>query len=102
MDAEIAKHGLRVFCVAYQDDLLMFSHTADEHTEHVRQVLNMCKSCTLRLHPGKSIVGSNAINFPGFEISRYGLTPQEAKVAAIRAMKAHLHARAAGCSHSPP
>ena len=88
MDAEIARHGLSEFCVAYQDDLLIFSHSADEHTEHVRKVLAMCKECTLRLHPGKSVIGSNAINFLGFEISQYGLTPQEAKVAAVRAMKA--------------
>ena len=87
MDAELTKHGLNDFCVAYQDDLLVFSHSATDHTEHVRRVLDMCRACTLRLHPGKSVVGSNAINFLGFEISRYGLTPQEAKVAAIKAMK---------------
>jgi hypothetical protein len=87
MDAEIARHGLEPFCCAYQDDLLVWSDTADEHIEHVRRVLEMCDKCDLRIHPGKSTIAANTLEFLGFQISQWGTSPTEAKCAAIRAMQ---------------
>jgi hypothetical protein len=86
MDAELARHGLSAFCCAYQDDLLIWSDTADEHIEHVRRVLDMCDACNLRIHPAKSTIAANTLDFLGFQISQWGLSPTAAKCDAIRAM----------------
>ena len=96
MDAELAEvHrkaaadglGNREFCFAYVDDLLIYSRTPEEHVDHLNRVLTHLRSVGLYAHPEKSIFATPVVEYLGHNVSMYGLTPSEAKVAAIRALK---------------
>ena len=75
---------MRGFCVSHIDDLLLHSKTAAEHIEHLRQVFVMLRSCGLKAHPAKSLIGCQAVEFLGFDIGPNGVTPHAAKVAAVK------------------
>jgi hypothetical protein len=87
MDFELTKAGLSHCAMAYQDDILIHSRCPKEHNIAVRKVLQMLHKCGLRAHPDKTIVAANVVEYLGHNISRYGLSPSEAKVLAIRKMK---------------
>ena len=87
MDAELARSGCSEFAFAYIDDLLIASDTYEEHVEHVRRVLLMLKECNLKIHPDKSVFGTNIIEYLGHNvIGQTGVTMNEAKVEAIKAL----------------
>lgn len=86
MDYEIAKAGLSECCVAFIDDLLISSETAEAHIRDVGRVLDMLISCGLTIHPDKSIFCTNVVEYLGHNVSHHGLTPNQAKVAAIQAL----------------
>jgi hypothetical protein len=86
MDAEIARAGLSHCAVAFIDDVLIFSANADEHIEHVRLVLQMLHKVGLRIHPGKSIFGSDTVAYLGHYVNAWGCKPLEAKVSGALAI----------------
>jgi len=88
MDAEILKNGLLGIACSFVDDILVYSATAEEHVEHVARTLDMVISCNLKAHPDKTIVGAASVEFLGFNISAYGIRPEDAKVQAICDMRA--------------
>jgi len=88
MDAEILKNGLLGIACSFVDDILVYSRTAEEHVHHVARTLDMLVSCNLKAHPDKTIVGAASVEFLGFNISAYGIRPEDAKVQAIRDMRA--------------
>lgn len=83
IDYELHKHGLSEFTKAFLDDVLIVSRTFEEHCEHVRQVLEMFIAVGLKAHPDKSLFCSDTVEYLGFDVSRSGLTPNEAKVRAL-------------------
>jgi hypothetical protein len=87
MDFEICAAGLQDFALSFIDDLLIHSLTASDHIKHVTAVLDMLHNCGLRAHPEKSIFGACVVEYLGHNISRYGLTPHEAKVSAIAGLR---------------
>ena len=88
MDFEIRKAGLEDNVVCFIDDILVFSETPEEHVQLLERVFEMLLACGLRAHPEKSQFGSDTIDFLGFEVSQFGLTPQEARVKALVSMPA--------------
>ena len=88
MDYEIQKAGLQHCALCFVDDILIYSKTPEQHIKDVEAVLRMLKSCGLRAHPDKSVFGGALIEFLGFNIGRFGLSPHAAKTAAIRALPA--------------
>ena len=87
MDFELQKHGLTEFAFAYIDDLIIASDTWEEHVEHVRRVLQMLQSCGLKIHPSKSIFGSDVLEYLGHNVlAGKGITMNEAKVAALKSL----------------
>ena len=46
----------------------------------------MLHSCGLRSHPQKTLVCANVLEFIGFNVGPFGLSPSEAKVAAVKAL----------------
>ena len=83
MDYELHKHGLSAFTKAFIDDLLIHSATFQDHIKHIQQVLQMFVNVGLRAHPEKCLFCSDTVEFLGFDVSRHGLTPNEAKVRAL-------------------
>jgi len=86
IDTELRKAGLTHCAAAYVDDIIVWSSSAAEHHEHVEGILKMLLSCGLRAHPQKSLLCADVMEFIGVNVGPFGLSPCEAKVAAVRAL----------------
>jgi transposase InsO family protein len=87
MDAELVRSGCTEFAFAYIDDLLVASDTYEEHVEHVRRILQMLKECNLKIHPDKSVFGTNIVEYLGHNVvGQHGITMNEAKVESIKSL----------------
>lgn len=74
-------------CVVYIDDVVVFSDTAEEHEEHVREILRRLQAAKLYCSPSKSKLFRRKINFLGHEISAEGICPDEQKVEKVTQWK---------------
>lgn len=75
------------FVVVYLDDILIFSTTPEEHTQHVRLVLQKLKDARLSLKLSKCEFNSLSISFLGFVISPNHISMDPEKVEAIKNWK---------------
>jgi hypothetical protein len=82
--------GLQEFATCYVDDILIYSDTAEEHLIHVCLVLVALFKNNLKAHPNKSIFVAPVMEFLGFQVNGIGITPMDAKVAAIRDLKSPI------------
>jgi hypothetical protein len=87
VDHELRSAGCFGFARAYIDDVIIFSRNAAEHIEHLRRVLSALGGVGLKIHPEKSRFACSVVEYLGFNVSKFGLTPHQAKVAAIAALK---------------
>ena len=83
MEVELGNAGLHRCCKIFIDDVLIHSESWEQHLRDVEAVFRVMESAGLMLHPEKSAFGASIIEFLGFNVSNYGLTPQEAKVKAF-------------------
>ena len=74
------------FCIAYADDILVFSSTTEEHWRHLHLVLEQHLSAGLVLRHDKCVFGAKEIDFLGHHITYKGILPLQEKVAAVRAI----------------
>lgn len=88
MDHEIGKSNLTEEVCCFVDDLLIHSPTMESHLTALDKTLKMLNNCGLRAHPEKSVFAASFVEFLGHTVSAYGMSPHEAKVAAIREMPA--------------
>jgi hypothetical protein len=72
------------FVVVYLDDILIYSDTLEEHTEHVKKVLQKLEAAGISLKLEKCAFDKQKIDFLGFVISTDGISMDPAKVAAIQ------------------
>ena len=72
------------FSFAYLDDILVASHDATEHLEHLRQVFTRLQDHGLQIHPAKCMLGVASLDFLGFQVDQHGIRPLDDKVQAIR------------------
>ncbi|KIY96367.1 hypothetical protein MNEG_11595 [Monoraphidium neglectum] len=70
------------------DDIIIASDTPEEHVRDVARVLEALNKHGLKVHPHKSVFGAECVEYLGHNVSRYGHSPTEAKVAAIQKMPA--------------
>lgn len=75
---------LDIFCVAYLDDILIYSEDLDTHTRHVRMVLSKLQKAGLFLKPEKCEFHTTSTTFLGFIISRDGISMDPKKVVAVK------------------
>ena len=71
------------FCVAYIDDILIFSASPAEHLRHLRTVLDRLQTAGLVLRHDKCVFGAKEVNFLGHRISSKGVLPLPSKVSAV-------------------
>jgi len=83
VETELGLAGLLGCAKVFIDDILIHSRTIEEHLDHIEGVLGCLLRCGLRAHPEKSSFCIDTIDFLGFDVSQYGLTPQDAKVKAL-------------------
>ena len=86
VDHELARAGAETFATVYVDDILIYSNTWEEHLEHIDRILTALSEVGLRCHPKKCLWAGETAHFLGFGIGYYGITPQEAKIKAIKDM----------------
>ena len=72
------------FCYAYIDDLLIASHTPEEHMEHLRQVFQRLSDHGIVINPAKCVLGVSELDFLGHRVSAKGIRPLDEKVQSVR------------------
>jgi len=73
-----------VCCVIYLDDILIYSENVEEHTDHVRQVLERLRRYKLFVNLKKCEFNTQQVEFLGFVVSTSGVAMEESRVTAIR------------------
>jgi site-specific DNA-cytosine methylase len=86
MNEAIKQHGLEHCCCCYIDDVLVFSKDWASHLSDLTKVFQMLKDIGIKGHPDKSIFAAETVEFLGHNVSSWGLSPSEAKVAAIKVL----------------
>ncbi|GAX86464.1 hypothetical protein CEUSTIGMA_g13874.t1 [Chlamydomonas eustigma] len=86
MDKTLADAGLAAHACVFIDDVLIFTEDLETHLQLVAKLFAAFKLVNLKAHPGKSRICFPCIEYLGHNIGSLGLTPNEVKVAAIRAL----------------
>ena len=75
------------FTIAYQDDIIIFSKTPQQHLSHIRMVFKELKSANLSMKKSKCNFFSKEIQYPGHILSATGIRPLPSKTHAIQHMQ---------------
>ena len=81
---EILGHSTLQFTTVYVDDLLIASNNWEEHCNRVAQVLQKLEDNHITLKLDKSQLIAKEVQFLGFNLSEYGITPSQEKMEAIQ------------------
>jgi len=74
---------LNVFCTAYMNDILIYSNSKKEHTQHVRQVLERLRAVGLQVDIEKCEFSVIEIKYLGLIITTHGIKMNPEKVNAV-------------------
>jgi hypothetical protein len=80
---EILSDYLDVFCIAYLDDILIYSDNLKQHYQHVEMVLRRVEEVRLTLKASKCEFHTNKIEYLGYIISPTGIEMDPEKVQAV-------------------
>ena len=72
------------FCYVYIDDVLIASHTPQEHKEHLRLVLQRFELYGILINPPKCVLGIQELQFLGHRVNQLGVSPLPDQVQVIR------------------
>lgn len=72
------------FVSVYLDDILIFSQTKEEHTEHLRKVLRILSEHKLHAKSSKCFFFQESVEFLGHVLDANGVQPAPGKLQAIR------------------
>jgi len=70
-------------CMAYIDDVVIWSKSVEEHVQHLKLVLERLRKAGLQLKPSKCHFGLSKIELLGHSVSADGITPLPQRVEAI-------------------
>ena len=74
------------FTKAYVDDIIIFSHTLQEHLTHLRKVFSLFQEKRVSLSPRKSYLGYPSVNLLGQHVDSLGMATSADKICAIKAI----------------
>ena len=75
------------FTIAYLDDIIFFSKTAEEHLSHSKKVFKTLQSASLSMKLSKYHFLSEEIQYLGHILSTKGICPLLSKTQAIQKMQ---------------
>ena len=70
--------------MAYLDDIIIYSHTFEEHLEHLEAVFCKLREKGLKLKPAKCHMFRKKVNYLGHVISEIGIEADPAKIEVVR------------------
>ena len=74
---------LDLFCIAYLDNILIYSKDLESHKEHVRKVLDVLKAKDLKLKLEKCELYKIEVEFLGYIVTTQGLKIDPKKVEVV-------------------
>ena len=74
----------RGYCRAYQDDVVIFSKSLQEHVSHLRHIFGLMKTHNITLAPHKSFIGYPSVKLLGQRVDAFGMATAEDKLKAIQ------------------
>ena len=83
LDVTLAGLNFRTLLV-YLDDIIVFSETAADHFDQLRQLFDCLRHAGLKLRPSKSKLFQKVVEFQGHIVSREGIRTDPHKVEAVR------------------
>jgi hypothetical protein len=84
---EVLSDYLDVFCIAYLDDILIYSDSLEEHQQHIRQVLQRVKEVGLTLKPSKCEFHTDKMEYLGYIISATGIQMDSENIKTVKDWK---------------
>ena len=73
----------KAFAKAFVDDIIIFSHTLQEHLSHLRQIFELFRSKRVSLSPTKSFIGYPSVTLLGQRVDGLGMSTSQEKIHAI-------------------
>ncbi|KAI0504075.1 hypothetical protein KFK09_015022 [Dendrobium nobile] len=80
---EILKQFLNKCCVAYFNDVLVFSNSLEAHTHHLLEIFETFRQHKLYLNLSKCEFAMGVVSFLGFKISAASVSADPRKVTSI-------------------
>ena len=77
------------FTLAYLDDVIIFSDSADQHLRHNQIALTKLKQAKFRLKKSKCLFFKQELHYLGHLLMTNGIKPQSEKIKAISEIKPH-------------
>ena len=74
------------FAITYLDDIIIFSRTAEEHLNHIKQVFKKLWNAHLSMKLSKCHFFTKEIQYLGYILSTTGIRPLPSKTQAINSM----------------
>ncbi|KAI8519844.1 hypothetical protein Bbelb_031010 [Branchiostoma belcheri] len=71
-------------CLAYLDDIIVFTPTFDEHLHTLQEVFTRLRQAGLKLHPAKCRFAQKEVTFLGHVVSRRGVAPDPDNIAKVQ------------------
>lgn len=90
----ILDYNMASFCQNYIDDIIIFSHTFEEHILHLKKLFGMLRKENIKLKKTKCEFARNSVAYLGYQISYNKIEPIFSKVQAIKELPAPTDLRA--------
>ena len=74
---------LDVYCIAYMDDIIIYSDSPEQHLRHVREVLERLHRASLYVKLAKCSFSTEEVDFLGYHISVTGVSMDPSRVQTV-------------------
>jgi hypothetical protein len=72
------------FCFAYLDDILIFSHSLEEHEQHLRTLFNQLQQYGILINSSKCVFRASGVTFFGYKVCAEGSRLLEDRLAHLQ------------------